>query len=106
MVRTQAAAVGRDLTRFCWSLFLPVNVQSDGEAARREAAAFLGGTYDQSFEEMISHVGAAGTPDEVAGRLHEYSEAGVRHFVFLVCSGGDILPHARVLIDDIVPRLR
>ncbi|MGP0030484.1 MAG: LLM class flavin-dependent oxidoreductase [Acidimicrobiales bacterium] len=105
-VRQCADAAGRDLSRFCWSLFLPVNVQTDGPAARREAAAFLGGTYAQSFEEMISHVGAAGSPDEVAGRLSEYREAGVRHFVFMVCSHGDTLAQARVLIDDVVARLR
>jgi probable F420-dependent oxidoreductase len=104
-VRSHAVDAGRELSRFSWALFTPVNVQADGDAARKEAAAFLGGTYNQSFEEMISHVGAVGTPTEVAKRLTEYVEAGVRHFVFLPCTRDSTDYQARVVLEEIRPQI-
>jgi probable F420-dependent oxidoreductase len=104
-VRSEAVEAGRDLNRFSWALFTPVNVQSDGDAARREAAAFLGGTYDQSFEEVITHVGAVGTPTEVAKRLTEYVDAGVRHFVFLPCTNDNTDDQARIILKEIRPQV-
>jgi probable F420-dependent oxidoreductase len=104
-VRSHAADAGRRLNRFSWALFTPVNVQADGDAARKEAAAFLGGTYNQSFEQMVSHVGAVGTPSEVAKRLTEYAAAGVRHFVFLPCTRGSMDDQARVVLEEIRPQI-
>jgi alkanesulfonate monooxygenase SsuD/methylene tetrahydromethanopterin reductase-like flavin-dependent oxidoreductase (luciferase family) len=105
-VRAHAARVGRDLSGFSWSLFTPVNIHADGDTARREAAQFLGGTYDQSFEEMIGHVAVAGTIDEVARRLTEYVAAGARHFIFMVCSPGSIVQQARLLLNEVLPQVR
>jgi probable F420-dependent oxidoreductase len=105
-VRSHAGEAGRDLSRFSWAQFTAINVRSDGDAARKEAAAFLGGTYNQSFEEMIDHVAAVGTPDEVARRLIEYVESGVRHFVFLPCTHGDNLEQARIILEELMPRVR
>jgi probable F420-dependent oxidoreductase len=104
-VRAHAAEAGRQLSRFCWAQFTAVNVQTNGDAARSEAAAFLGGTYDQGFEEMISHVAAVGTADQVTRRLLEYIEAGVRHFVFLPCTRTQMEEQTRVLLDQVIPRL-
>jgi probable F420-dependent oxidoreductase len=104
-VRAYAAEAARDLTRFSWSQFTAFNVQPDGDAARREAAAFLGGTYDQGFEEMITHVAAVGTPAEVTARLTEYVEAGVRHFIFMAATLGAMADQARVLLEDVIPQM-
>jgi len=104
-IRSEGRETGRDLTRFSWALFTPVNIRLDGDAARKEAASFLGRTYDQSFEEMISHIGAVGTPAEVAKRLTEYVEAGVRHFVFLPCTRNEMDDQARVILEEIRPQV-
>ena len=99
-----AAADGRDLKRFGWMLYIPVCIDADAARARRAAAGFLGGTYQQDFEEMIQHVGAAGPAGYVAERLCEYADAGVRHFIFLVV--GDAVAQAAQLIEHVMPALR
>jgi alkanesulfonate monooxygenase SsuD/methylene tetrahydromethanopterin reductase-like flavin-dependent oxidoreductase (luciferase family) len=105
-VRAHAAEAGRDLAHFSWSQFTAFNVQRDSAVARADAATFLGGTYDQSFEEMITRVAAVGTAPEVAQRLSEYIDAGVRHFVFMAATTGDMLDQARTLLADVLPALR
>jgi alkanesulfonate monooxygenase SsuD/methylene tetrahydromethanopterin reductase-like flavin-dependent oxidoreductase (luciferase family) len=99
-----AGEEGRDLTRFSWMLYIPVCIDSDAHRARRDAAAFLGGTYQQDFEEMIKHVGAAGPAPYVAERLCEYVNAGVRHVIFLTV--GEAVSQARQLVEHVVPVLR
>jgi len=103
-IREIAAADGRDLGRFGWMLYVPVCVDPDAARARRAAAGFLGGTYQQDFEQMIEHVGAAGPAGYVAERLCEYVDAGVRHFIFLMV--GDPVAQARQLAERVVPVLR
>jgi alkanesulfonate monooxygenase SsuD/methylene tetrahydromethanopterin reductase-like flavin-dependent oxidoreductase (luciferase family) len=103
-IREIAAAHGRDLGRFGWTLYIPVCVDSDAARARRAAAAFLGGTYQQDFEQMIGHVGAAGPTGFVAERLCEYVDAGARHFIFLMV--GEPVTQARQLVEHVVPVLR
>jgi len=105
-VRAHAAEAGRDLDRFAWSQFTAFNVQVDSDAARAEAATFLGGTYDQSFEEMVPHVAAVGNVREVAQRISEYIDAGVRHFIFMAATTGDMVGQARTLLTDVLPSLR
>ena len=85
-------------------LYIPVCIDADAARARRAAAGFLGGTYQQDFEEMIQHVGAAGPAGYVAERLCEYADAGVRHFIFLVV--GDAVAQAAQLIEHVMPALR
>jgi alkanesulfonate monooxygenase SsuD/methylene tetrahydromethanopterin reductase-like flavin-dependent oxidoreductase (luciferase family) len=103
-IREIAGEEGRDLKRFGWMLYIPVCVDSDAARARRSAAAFLGGTYQQDFEELITHVGAAGPAPYVADRLCEYVSAGVRHFIFLIV--GEAVAQARQLLEHVVPDLR
>jgi alkanesulfonate monooxygenase SsuD/methylene tetrahydromethanopterin reductase-like flavin-dependent oxidoreductase (luciferase family) len=103
-IREIAAGEGRDLARFGWMLYIPVCVDSDAARARRAAAGFLGGTYQQDFEEIITHVGAAGPAPAVAERLCEYADAGVRHFIFLMV--GEPVAQARQLVEHVMPALR
>ena len=103
-IREIAGEDGRDLKRFGWMLYIPVCIDSDAARARRNAAAFLGGTYQQDFEEMIKHVGAAGPAQYAAERLCEYVNAGVRHFIFLIV--GEAVSQARQLVEHVVPVLR
>jgi probable F420-dependent oxidoreductase len=83
-----AAAAGRDLSRFGWYAMIDVNVNPDGDAARAEAAAWLGRTYGPGFRSSGERM-AAGTPAEVTRQLLAYAAAGVRHFVCCVAAGRD-----------------
>ena len=84
-IRGLAADAGRDLTGFRWIAYVPVCADDDGARARREAAAFLGGTYRQDFEAMVDRIAAVGTPTEVSGRLRAYVDAGADELVLLPC---------------------
>lgn len=103
-VRGFAAAAGRDLDGFSWMAYVPVVVDDDPAAARGTAAAFLGGTYQQDFEQLVPHVGAVGTVDDVVARLCEYVDAGVRHLILMQCdrSPGQV----ERLLTEVAPRVR
>ena len=106
-IRQVAAHAGRDLTDFQWCVWVFVNVDEDGDAARDAAARTLGGTYHQDFRAMIDGVAAAGTPAEVTTKLRAFVDAGVRHFVFAPATAGD--DPRRVLdrlVDDVIPAVR
>jgi len=102
-----AEEIGRDLTGFDWCVFVFLNINSDGDVAREEAARTMGGTYDQDFRAMVDSVAAAGTTAEVTAKLCAFHDAGARHFVFLPATAG--ADHRAVLdrlLGEVVPALR
>ena len=105
---TQAAAeAGHDLSAFEWYLFVFVNVNPDGDAAREEAARSMGGTYNQDFGPMVDSVAAAGTVEEVTAKLRAFHNAGARHFVFSpATAGADPQPVIDRLLGASPPRTR
>jgi alkanesulfonate monooxygenase SsuD/methylene tetrahydromethanopterin reductase-like flavin-dependent oxidoreductase (luciferase family) len=106
-VEQAAAEAGRDLSAFEWFVFVFVNVNPDGDAAREEAARSMGGTYNQDFGPMVDRVAAAGTAEEVTAKLAAFHQAGARHFVFSpATAGADPQPVIDRLFGDIVPALR
>jgi alkanesulfonate monooxygenase SsuD/methylene tetrahydromethanopterin reductase-like flavin-dependent oxidoreductase (luciferase family) len=82
-VRRLAADAGRDLSGFEWYAYLFVNVDADGDEARRQAAAFLGGTYRQDFDRMLPSVAVAGTVAEAVGQLQAFVDAGAEHLMLV-----------------------
>ena len=74
---------GRDLAGFEWMLYTYCSIRPDGDRARDDVATFLGGAYGDKAPALLDRIAPAGTPDEVAARLQEYVDAGVRHFVDL-----------------------
>jgi probable F420-dependent oxidoreductase len=105
-IREVAAEDGRDLAGFEWMLFLFTNVGDDADAAREEVAGFLGGTYSQDFRQFVDRVAAAGTVDQVAARVQEYVDAGVRHIIFAAGSTSDRLGMMRRIMTEVAPRVR
>jgi probable F420-dependent oxidoreductase len=105
-IRAVAEDAGRDLSGFEWMVFLFANVRDDPEAAKDELAAFLGGTYRQDFRQMLERVAVAGRPDQVAARVQEYVDVGVRHVVFAVPGAEDRTAVMRRIVTEVVPRLR
>jgi alkanesulfonate monooxygenase SsuD/methylene tetrahydromethanopterin reductase-like flavin-dependent oxidoreductase (luciferase family) len=106
-IRDEAAAQGRDLEAdgFEWLLYLYCSVRSDGERARDDVRSFLGGAYGDQPAEMLSRIAPAGTPEEVAARLQEYVDAGVRHFVISPAAHTDTLDILRLAAEEVLPRL-
>ncbi len=99
-----AEKAGRDLNGFGWYVWVFVNVNPDGDQAREQAAATMGGTYNQDFRAMIDGVAAAGTPPEVTRKLQDFVDAGARHFILMPATGGAD-PDAVIgrLFDNVLP---
>lgn len=102
-IRTEAARIGRDLTGFGWYAYVFVSLDDDAEVARRDAAAFLGGTYTRDFDAMLDRVACAGTVDQVVDRLGAFVAAGAEHLVLVPCARPQ--ETARRLLGEVRPRL-
>ena len=55
---------------------------------------------------MLDRIAPAGTPDEVAARLQEYVDAGVRHIVISPAAAADTLEVVTLAAEEVLPRLR
>lgn len=102
----EAAAAGRDLSRFEWMLYLYTSIRPDGDRARADVASFLGGAYGDRPPEMMDRIAPAGTPAEVAARMQEYVDAGVRHFVVSPAAPADTLEVVELAAREVLPMLR
>jgi probable F420-dependent oxidoreductase len=106
-IRKAASDAHRDLSNFAWLAFIFVNVNSDRDAARHEAASSMRMNYDQDFAAYIDKVAAAGTPDDVVTKLTAFIEAGARHIVLAPAARGDAAdPLLRRLAREVIPRVR
>lgn len=105
-IRTYAQEAGRDLSEFEWFAFIFVNVGTDSDEARSEAAGFLGGNYAQDFDDMVSSVAAAGDTEEVTGVLQAFVDAGARHFIFTPATRGPSDAIVDRLLGEVVPALK
>ena len=104
-INKMAAESGRNLDDFRWMTYVMVAVDDDPGAARRMAAEFLGGTYDQEFTPFVDRVAVTGNFDQVVSGLRAFADAGARHLVLLPCSA----LHSRALapwLADLVSELR
>jgi probable F420-dependent oxidoreductase len=105
-IRAEAEAVDRDLDDFEWALFLYCSVRADGDRARQDVASFLGRAYGDKPASMLDRIAPSGTPDEVAARLQEYVDAGVRHFVISPAAPTETLEVVTLAATEVLPRLR
>jgi probable F420-dependent oxidoreductase len=104
-VREHAEAAGRDLQGFEWMLYLYCSIRRDGDQAREDVASFLGGAYGDKPGAMLDRIAPAGTPEQVAARLQEYVDAGVRHFVISPAAHRDTLEVVTLAAEEVLPRL-
>jgi len=74
------------MDRFRWMAYLMVAVDDRPATARREAAAFLGGTYGQDFTDFVDRVAVTGDLDQATEGINAFVDAGARHLVLLPCS--------------------
>ena len=104
-IRDEADRVGRDLDGFEWMLYLYCSVRADGDRARHDVATFLGGAYGDKPGAMLDRISPSGTPDQVAARLQEYVDAGVRHFIVSPATPDDTFEVVRLAAEEVLPQL-
>ncbi|HKY16893.1 MAG TPA: LLM class flavin-dependent oxidoreductase, partial [Microthrixaceae bacterium] len=104
-IRDRAATEGRVLAGFEWMLYLYCSVRADGDRARDDVSSFLGSAYGDKPREMLDRLAPAGTPDEIAPRLQEYVDAGVRHFVISPAAHEDTLEVVTLVAQEVLPQL-
>jgi probable F420-dependent oxidoreductase len=104
-IRQEAEAAGRDLNRFEWTMYLYTSIRSQGYRARDDVATFLGRGYGDKPQAMLDRIAPAGTPEEVAVRLQEYVDAGVRHFIISPAASEDTFEVIKLAAEEVLPRL-
>jgi probable F420-dependent oxidoreductase len=104
-IRDEAQAAERDLGRFEWMLYLYTSIRKDGDRARADVATVLQGAYGRLDPEKLQRIAPAGTPEEVAQRVQEYVDAGVRHVVISPAAPSDTLEVVRLAAEEVLPRL-
>ena len=87
---------------FAWSA-----VDTDPDRARATALATLAEVYGQDMTRIADAAIPTGTPDQVAGRLADYRDAGAEHVVLVPACGPD---QHEAMIDlmatEVLPALR
>ncbi len=79
-VREHARAAGRDEDALEHVLVTFAHVDEDGEWAREAARLHLSQRYGMAFERHhVEGLCIVGSPEECAGRIREYADAGVTH---------------------------
>ncbi len=104
-IREEAERAGRDLDGFEWMLYLYCSVRADGDRARDDVASFLGGAYGDKPGAMLDRIAPSGTPDQVAARLQDYVDAGVRHFIVSPATPDDTFEVVKLAAEEVMPRL-
>jgi alkanesulfonate monooxygenase SsuD/methylene tetrahydromethanopterin reductase-like flavin-dependent oxidoreductase (luciferase family) len=105
VITEEAALAGRDLAGFEWMAFLYCSVRADGDRARDDVAAFLGGAYGDMPRAMLDKIAPSGTPDEVAARLQAYVDAGARHIIISPAAHAGTLEVVELAAREVLPRL-
>jgi probable F420-dependent oxidoreductase len=107
VIEDEARAAGRDLqdAGFEWLLYLYCSIRRDGDRARDDVAAFLGGAYGDKPRAMLDRIAPSGTPQQVAARLQEYVDVGVRHFIISPAAADDTLEVVTLAAEEVLPRL-
>lgn len=95
-VRAACDAAGRDPVSMRFSVAMVVCCGADQREVSRRASAI-----GRDLSELRSN-GAAGTPDEVAGRLHAWRESGAQTAYLQVLDLSD-LDHLRLIAREVAP---
>ncbi|ONH30777.1 LLM class flavin-dependent oxidoreductase [Pseudofrankia asymbiotica] len=104
-INAEAAATGRDLDGFEWMMYVYCSVRRDGDQARADVASFLGGAYGDKPSAMLDRIAPAGTPEQVAARLQEYVDVGVRHIIISPATHENTLEVVQLAAEEVLPRL-
>jgi alkanesulfonate monooxygenase SsuD/methylene tetrahydromethanopterin reductase-like flavin-dependent oxidoreductase (luciferase family) len=86
------------------ALYATFNIQTDGERARAEGWKWMERFFEQAREKIGYHFTIFCTPQECAGLLKGYAEAGLTTIIARIASD-DVPGQARMLLNEIKPRL-
>ncbi|MFQ5897236.1 MAG: LLM class flavin-dependent oxidoreductase [Candidatus Methylomirabilia bacterium] len=101
-----ADALGRDRAMIGQCLYLTINVDPHGEAARRQGRTFLEQYYKKSADEVMADlVCHFGNAEECAERIHGYVREGVRT-VILRFAAPNQLEQLSVMTEELLPLFR
>jgi probable F420-dependent oxidoreductase len=104
-IRHVAAGAGRPLSDFQWCAFVFVNMNPNRDDAIKQAAAALGGNYQEDFTAMLSSVAVAGTVEDVRLQLQAFLDAGARHLIIAPAGHPDPADMQRQLVEKVLPTL-
>lgn len=99
-VRAAVAAAGRPADDVTYSAAFAVCAGADEAEVARRAAAI-----GRDVDELRSHSPLAGTPDEIAGRLRQFADAGVQRVYLQLLDLSD-LAHLQLFADEVIPQFR
>ena len=86
------------------ALYATFNIQSDGDRARTEGWRWMEHFFQQPKEKISYHFTIFGTPEECAGMLKGYAEAGLTTIIARIASD-DVRGQAQLLLNEIKPKL-
>jgi probable F420-dependent oxidoreductase len=106
-IRKEAAAAGRDLGGYHWTLYQFTSVAPTYEEARARALADLSRRYNMPFDNVVDRYCALGTAEQVVARLREFAAAGARHFVLSpITPPGAFMEHADLFAREVMPAVK
>ena len=105
-IRAEAADVGRDLSGFDWMMYCYCSIRPCADDARRDVESFLGAAYGDKPADMLDKIAPSGTPEQVAARLQEYVDVGVRHIIISPAARQNTFEIAKLAATDVLPLLR
>ena len=98
----QVASCGRDPASFASAVVVPVCTGTSTEVAREAGTLWLSDLYDLPPKAFQRHL-IAGTPEDCAGALDVYRDAGAGHIVVMVAAD-ETLDHFGPLTEALTPR--
>ena len=104
-ITAEADLIGRDLAEFEWCAYVYCSVRSSAERAQGDVRSFLGKAYGDKPQEMLDRIAPSGTPEQVAGMLQKYVDAGARHIVISPAAHEDTLEIITLAAQEVLPRL-
>lgn len=107
-IEAAAREAGRDPARIGTAVVVYVVLSDDEAAARQQAAAHLGASYNQPFDErLVARYVAAGTPERCVSLVAGLVDAGARTIGFQpVVHPRDLLAQVERLGRDVLPAVR
>ncbi len=97
-----ASKIGRDLTDFHWGISLHTCVHPSSQQAMRIGSEWILARYriPDDPEGLLRRAALVGSPQEIAERVQEYLDAGVRYFNFLCACAADYVPRNLELVSE------
>lgn len=106
-IKEVAEESGKGLSTFEWALYQYVAIEESYEEALTVAARSLGTAYKQDFTTIAAKYVVLGTPSQCLERLHQFYEAGARHFVLAPLGSAEgRAKRMEIIATELMPQIR